>query len=209
MENKDPSQNNKPQASTSYNDVEIISKVKEFSFEDEWYEYAVESHFWVEWRLSAMLKQIRQLKIPLDEEFLKVLEVGCGTGMLRAGLETATNWIVDGADLNLNALLRAKHCWGRTLYYDIFDEYEPFVEAYDVVILFDVLEHIHETKPFLASVLRHIAPGGLLLLNVPALQTFYSVYDEIMGHVRRYNKKTLAEEFKDFNFEIELCAIGA
>jgi len=194
--------NNSHQVPDRCYEVEMISKVKEVSFTDEWYEIAVESHFWMEWRLTAMLKQIKKLNILLDQE-LKVLEVGCGTGLLRAEIESVTRWVIDGADLNMNALSRTKRCRGRTMYYNIYDEHDAFLEAYDIVILFDVLEHIKETKPFLTSVLRHIKPGGNLLLNVPALQTFYSAYDAIMGHMRRYNRKTLAEEFINFSFEIE------
>ena len=58
-----------------------------------------------------------------------------------------------------------------------------------MVVLFDVLEHIPDTQPFLSSVIRHIKLNGFLLINVPALQTLYSKYDETVGHVRRYNKR--------------------
>lgn len=188
--------------SSKYKQVEIISKVNNVSMANEWYEFAGESHFWIEWRLEAMLKQIKQLNIPIDKK-LKVFEVGCGTGTLRASLESVTKWTIDAADLNMNALLSAKSCRGRTILYDIFDENSSFIEAYDIVILFDVLEHIHNTRPFLASVLRHLKQEGLLLVNVPALQSFYSVYDHLMGHYRRYNKKSLAKEFDDFDLQIE------
>jgi 2-polyprenyl-3-methyl-5-hydroxy-6-metoxy-1,4-benzoquinol methylase len=43
---------------------------------------------------------------------------------------------------------------------DICEEREPFVEAYDIAVLFDVLEHIPHTQPFLSSVIRHIKPNG-------------------------------------------------
>ena len=196
------------QFSASSKDIEIISKIKDVSMGDEWYEFNSGSHFWFQWRLMAMLRQIRRLNVPMDEE-LKVLEVGSGTGLLCAQVESATNWIVDGADLNIRALSQAKRRRGKNMLYDVLDEYAPLIEAYDIVILFDVLEHIDKTKPFLTSVLRHIAPGGFVLLNVPALQTFYSAYDESVGHFRRYKKKTLAEEFKDFDFEIEdMCYWG-
>ena len=77
-----------------------------------------------------------------------------------------------------------------------------------MVVLFDVLEHIPDTQPFLSSVIRHQL-NGFLLINVPALQTLYSKYDETVGHVRRYNKKTLLAEFSRFNIEVQdLCYWG-
>ena len=40
----------------------------------------------------------------------------------------------------------------------------------------DVLEHIEHTNAFIKSLIKHIKPGGHLLINVPALNLFYSVY---------------------------------
>lgn len=174
--------------------MEILSASSPHTFTGEWYDLAVESHFWIQWRQAALLAQLRQVGVPLDRP-LRVLEVGCGTGVLRAGLEEATEWVIDGADLSMEALSQAKTGRGRTLFYDVFDEHESLSEAYDVVILFDVLEHIEATQPFLHSVLRHLAPGGWFLLNVPAVPGLYSDYDRVLGHVRRYDRPTLGAEF--------------
>ena len=182
--------------------VEIISTSPSHSFAGEWYDFATESHFWFQWRLAVLLESLRRLGLAKGEK-LNVLEVGCGTGALRDQLESATNWTVHGTDLDKSALSRVKPGRGRTMYYDICEERKPFLEAYDIVILFDVLEHIQNTQPFLASLLRHLKPNGLLLINVPALQSLYSIYDETVGHVRRYNKKTLAEEVRAFNVRVE------
>ena len=187
--------------SDDFTGIEVISNAKTISFADEWYEYTSESHFWFQWRFKVMLQQIKELDLPINKK-LKVLEVGSGTGLLRKQVESVTSWIIDGADLNIEALLQAKQGRGKNILYDVFDESELLLEAYEIVILFDVLEHIKETKPFIKSVLRHIKPGGLLLINVPAFQSFYSSFDEVMGHFRRYNKKSLIDEFKDFNLEV-------
>ncbi|HKZ78482.1 MAG TPA: class I SAM-dependent methyltransferase [Pyrinomonadaceae bacterium] len=191
-----------------FDHVEMISTGQERLFAGEWYAFATESHFWFEWRLRVLLKSLERLGVSLEKQ-LNVLEVGCGTGTLRAQLESATNWIVNATDLDMSALSQIKPARGKTMYYDICEERSQYLEAYDVVILFDVLEHIQDTQPFLTSLLRHLKPEGLLLINVPALQILYSNYDEIVGHVRRYDKKTLTEEFKNFTFEIEaVCYWG-
>lgn len=197
MDNKPSHQHN----STERKEVEVISEVSNVSMTNEWYQFAGESHFWFEWRFRTMLKQLKQLNMPLDQE-LKVFEVGCGTGTLRAELESVSRWTIDAADLNMNALLCARSCRGRTILYDVCDEYDPLINAYDIVILYDVLEHIFDTKRFLGSALRHLKPDGAMLVNVPALQSFYSGYDKLMGHYRRYNKKSLIKEFDDFDFQI-------
>jgi 2-polyprenyl-3-methyl-5-hydroxy-6-metoxy-1,4-benzoquinol methylase len=176
-------------------EVELISQPQAHSFVEGWYEHNSESHFWFQWRLAALLRQLRELNISLTTPF-KVLEVGAGVGVLRTQIESATYWNVDITDLDLQALQQAKAGRGRKLYYDIFEQRAEFREAYDLVVLFDVLEHIADTPPFLAALLYHLKPQGWLLVNVPALQSLYSHYDELVGHVRRYNPQTLAAEFQ-------------
>jgi 2-polyprenyl-3-methyl-5-hydroxy-6-metoxy-1,4-benzoquinol methylase len=193
----------KTSESISDNDrIEMISQLRPYSFARDWYDHSAETHFWFKWRLVAALDQIKQAKVPLDHPY-RVLEVGCGTGILRNQIECATNWIVDATELDIEALEHVKPGRGRKMYYDIFDQEEPFLEAYDLLILFDVLEHIEDTQSFLTVLLRHLKSQGLLLINVPALQSCYSHFDELVGHVRRYNKKTLAAEFANYNVRIE------
>jgi SAM-dependent methyltransferase len=88
------------------------------------------------------------------------------------------------------------------LYYDILEQRKGFVAGYDVVILFDVLEHIDATRPFLDAVLKHVKPGGFLLVNVPALASLFSAYDRAAGHLRRYDKHALAAELAPSRLEV-------
>ena len=55
----------------------------------------------------------------------------------------------------------------------------------------DVLEHIKDDARFLKSCTRHVKKGGLVVINVPALNSFFSSYDSAVGHQRRYSKKQL------------------
>jgi len=174
--------------------IEFLSAPQESDFPDEWYGLTSTEHFWFRWRLEALLGQLSDLSLPLQRP-LRVLDIGAGTGVLRDQLEAATAWHVDIADLNKAALAGARQGRGRNLCYDVKEAAKTLVESYDVVLLFDVLEHISETGPFLQRVVQHLKPDGWLLLNVPACPSLFSVYDEAAGHVRRYNKSTLAAEF--------------
>ena len=183
--------------------VQLISKPGPETFADasEWYLYASADHFWFRWRLAALRGLIRRLALPLDAP-LRVLDIGCGAGVLVSQIERVTRWSVDGADLNMPALERAPRSRGTYLYYDVTEEDEERIGTYDVVTLFDVLEHIHQTQPFLAAAARHLRPGGTLLVNVPALQRFHSPYDEAVGHLRRYDRRSLALEIEGADLEI-------
>lgn len=181
--------------------VEVLTRRDAQPFVESWYDLAHDSHPWFKWRMAVALSQLRDLKIPLNQS-LKALEVGCGTGVLRSQFEAATKWVVDGADLDYVALCKAVAARGRTLYYDIGDETPELVETYDVLILYDVLEHIEQPSPFIASLLRHLRPGGFLLVNVPAMPRLHNDFDTAVGHFRRYNRRTLAEDFRGFDLEI-------
>jgi hypothetical protein len=110
--------------------VEILSTIIPEGFPTEWYDIATENHFWLEWRRIAFLEQLQNLLIPIDKS-LKGLEVGCGHGILRKQIEDNTNWTLDGADLNLEALKQAPSSkkQSRTLFYNIHDRNTDLVRA--------------------------------------------------------------------------------
>ena len=121
----------------------------------------------------------------------KIGEIGCGYGLVQKQMEQHHGVIVDGFDLNANALRDSVAANHPRYCYNIFDCQPQFAARYDVLILFDVIEHIEQEKLFLDAVLFHLKPGGLLLINVPALMSFYSVYDKVVGHQRRYTYRTM------------------
>lgn len=68
----------------------------------------------------------------------------------------------------------------------------PFAdEAFDVVGAFDVVEHCEPESVAIAELARVVAPGGRLLLSVPAYQWAWSDHDVRAGHHRRYTKARL------------------
>jgi SAM-dependent methyltransferase len=183
------------QPDRSPGDVRIVSELRPATFEDaaEWYDYAAADHFWFQWRLAVLRRLLDDLGLATATPF-RVLDVGCGTGVLRSQLEKITRWTVDGADLNLEALQAARAGRGTLHYYDVLEEREPFVDSYDLVTLCDVLEHVSDTGALLAATVRHLKPGGVLIVNVPALPAFHGSFDEAVGHLRRYTRETLSRE---------------
>jgi len=163
-------------------------------FPDEWYGLSSEEHFWFQWRMKAFESLLSGLPVSRDAP-LKALEIGCGTGLLRKQIESSTSWVVDGADLNQAALEGNIGAKGRTLLYNILEQKEEFRHKYDIVILFDVIEHIEDTDAFLRAAFMHLKPGGWMFINVPALELLSSKYDVCVGHMRRYDKRSLAREF--------------
>jgi SAM-dependent methyltransferase len=170
-------------------------------FPDEWYSLASADHFWLRWRLEAARAQMRAVDLA-EAQALRGLDVGGGTGVLRQQLESFTAWQIDITDLHPAAVSQARHGRGRSLRYDIREERADMVGAYDVGLLFDVLEHVERPVSFLAALGRHLRPGGHLLVNVPAVPALFSGYDVAAGHLRRYDPATLRADIEGAGFEV-------
>jgi len=61
----------------------------------------------------------------------------------------------------------------------------------DLVVAFDVLEHIEDDAAAAAEVARVLRPGGTLLVAVPCDMALWSAHDTAVGHVRRYDRSGL------------------
>ncbi len=173
--------------------VEFLSHGPSHDFSDEWYLSAVEDHFWVQWRFRAMTQMISTIP-SLQKKHLKALDIGGGHGVMAASLEERYGWTVDCCELNEKALQQGKRIQGRRFFYDITEEHPSLIGKYDVVLLCDVIEHLEYPENLLRSAMRHLVPGGVLIVNVPALSLLYSRFDKTVGHYRRYTVKSLQKE---------------
>ena len=63
--------------------------------------------------------------------------------------------------------------------------------SYDTVVLLNVLEHIPDDHQALGDIFESLAPGGKMVLWVPAFEALYSKFDERIGHYRRYRRNKL------------------
>jgi SAM-dependent methyltransferase len=123
----------------------------------------------------------------------KMAEFGCGNGLLQRQIEEAYGREIIGYDLNEFALKRNISRKSPILCYDICERKENLREHYDLIFLFDVLEHIDKERHFIDAVKFHLAPGGRIIVNVPAGQWAYSDYDRAAGHVSRFSIGSLRE----------------
>lgn len=80
----------------------------------------------------------------------------------------------------------------------------PFADAaFDVVGAFDVVEHCESEEQALAELSRVLAPGGRLLLAVPAYEWAWSDHDVRAGHYRRYTRGRLERAVRGAGLEVE------
>ena len=168
-------------------EVTYLSQPEPVSMGDAWFEIASTKHFWIRRRFEVL----RQLAVQFDWPRLKLAEIGSGSGLVQRQFEDEFGAEIDGFDLNEVALRNSVGRRSRCLCYNIHARAEQLREAYDVIVLFDVIEHIDDHQGFLDSALFHLKPGGSIIINVPALMPLFSVYDKAVGHLRRYAAEEL------------------
>src|SRR5215472_2261517 len=178
--------------------VIYLTRPTPVSMGDWWFDVATTDHFWIRRRFEVT----RRLADAEIRNSNHVAEIGCGNGLLQKDVEDRYGKLVAGFELNQLAL--EKNISGNSpLYcYDIHQRNPEFRSHFDLIFLFDVLEHIDDESGFLQSVKFHIARSGHLLINVPAHQRLYSDYDRAAGHVRRYSARQLRNVVERNGFRV-------
>ncbi len=145
-------------------------------------------HWWYRGRRQVLERTIAHLELPAPA---RVLDAGCGSG--RNMLDLARYGPVSGVELSDTsvALARARNA-GEVVEGSVLDM--PFApDSFDLAVCLDVIEHLEDDRAALSELRRVLAPGGALLVTVPAYQWLWSGHDEINHHHRRYNRRTLLE----------------
>lgn len=178
--------------------VVFLSKPLTGIMAEQYFDLATPDHFWCKRRFEALRKLADK---PLRSA-RKVAEIGCGNGVLQRQLEDAYDLAPAGFDLHEAALRGNISRRGEVYCYDINERVETFKKAFDVILMFDVLEHIEDQDRFLESAKFHLADGGSLIINVPAMQWLYSFYDKVQGHQRRYSIGSLLDVAQRNRFKV-------
>jgi len=118
----------------------------------------------------------------------RVLEIGCGTGgNLVPFLEEGCT--VLGVDISATSIERAESLLSghpqranlKLIADDIYNRSEAD-GVYDVIIMRDVIEHIHNQEKFMAFVKRFMAPGAVFFLAFPPWYNPFGGHQQICKH---------------------------
>jgi SAM-dependent methyltransferase len=161
-----------------------------------------DQHFWFRARNFLILGLVRRIASSLKPCNL-VLEVGCGTGNVLRALEAGCpDCTIVGLELWFEGLMHARSR-SRAFLIQADIRNSPFAKQFDLVGMFDIIEHIDQDQDTLQLVHDALRPGGKLLLTVPAHQSLWSYFDEAARHCRRYSPDGIRQKLEQAGFEVE------
>lgn len=162
-------------------------------------------HFWFQARNHIISVVVSQVVSRLRGGY-RFLEVGCGTGNVLQALEkVCKGGTVIGMDLFGEGLRFARQRVSSPLVQgDI--HHNPFGTRFEAIGLFDVLEHLPNDIDVLRELRSMLAPGGALLLTVPAHMSLWSYFDEASHHCRRYEQKELVRKLRSAGYKVEFVS---
>ncbi|MEK6968684.1 MAG: class I SAM-dependent methyltransferase [Nanoarchaeota archaeon] len=73
---------------------------------------------------------------------------------------------------------------------------------FDTICAFEVLEHVKDDSRLLDEINHSLKKGGTLILSVPLFDKYWSEWDTIVGHFRRYSPKKLENVLTKAGFRI-------
>lgn len=76
-------------------------------------------------------------------------------------------------------------------------------DSLDLVVAFDILEHLADDEAAVREVHRVLKPSGTYLVAVPADPRLWSSHDEAVHHLRRYTRATLVALLEHGGFEVQ------
>jgi SAM-dependent methyltransferase len=166
--------------------------------------YELENNsFWFRNRNKLILKALAK-NYP---DASKLLEIGCGTGFVLAGIAAANPRLhLVGSDLHYEALGYAQARLPGAVLLQMDAGNIPYVEEFDVICAFDVLEHIPRDDAALRQIHQALKRGGGLMITVPQHRWLWSRADDDAGHLRRYTRRGLCSKLMENGFQIIMAS---
>ena len=169
---------------------------------DDNFPVGIENHYWFTARNAvlgrALDTAIRSTWIPVAP---KILEVGCGTGIVVEGL-ARRGFDIRGVELGHPPRALGS---GRIRTGLAAEELEAEIRAeIDTVMFLDVIEHVPDDVALLRDTLAAFPACRAVVVTVPARPELWSDHDRYYGHYRRYTRRSLARTLRAAGLEVGL-----
>ncbi len=152
---------------------------------------AQRDHWWYAARrkiLDRVLSEVHAEGVPAGT----LLDLGCGVGANLPMLEKYGQTL--GVDMSPEAVEFCKAQGIENVTRADLDHLEGVpANSASVVLLADVIEHLDDEGPCLQAAYDALAPGGALIVTVPAFMFLWSPADDFAHHRRRYTAPELEQ----------------
>jgi len=146
-------------------------------------------HWWFVGRREILSNVISNMKLKKNS---KILEIGCGTGGNLCMLSAFGDLTAVDMSSEAVAMAKRKNVINTDIYIGSLPNAMPkFNDKFDLICMFDVLEHIEMHKEAITKIETYLKDDGQIILTVPAYQWLYGKHDEHLHHKRRYCKSEL------------------
>lgn len=145
----------------------------------------------------------------------RLLDIGCSSGLFLAAARAA-GWQVRGLEYSPDSAQVARQELGLDVVTGELGESTFAPASFDVVTLWDVIEHVPDPRLVLQRVRPLLAPGGLLLIKTPNIDGLYPRlsywvahrlgfwgHPEPPGHLYQFSVTTLARMVRDLGYGVD------
>jgi 2-polyprenyl-3-methyl-5-hydroxy-6-metoxy-1,4-benzoquinol methylase len=155
-------------------------------------------------RLRATKSQVELIK--RYKKGTSLLDIGCGEGFFLFNASKA-GYSAKGIELSKDAAAYAKREFNLDIEARAFEELQFPENYFDVVTLWQVLEHLPHPLAILKEAYRILKPGGLLMVSTPDIE---GIPARILGkrwwnirklHINQFSTKTLTDILENAGFE--------
>lgn len=164
-----------------------------------------EVHWWFRSRRDLIRMQVSRAigEVRVTGRKPQIVDVGCGTGFNLGLLSEFGD--VSGADRFRpeHEEFRLSHAFPML---DVERDLPNQRARFDLVTAFDVLEHMDDDVAGLRTLESLLAPGGQMLLTVPAYQWLWGGEDVISEHRRRYTKTSLTRAIAEAGLRVRFMS---
>jgi SAM-dependent methyltransferase len=146
----------------------------DFYYRADYEPYAIapadEKSRWRRWdRRYGLGKRRRAIERFVSEG--RLLDVGCATGNFLDEMRRNGRWKVEGVEPNREAASYAQERLGLEVLVGHLEEVALPSASFDVITMWNVLEHLHDPLGSIRAVDRLLKPGGLFVFSIPNMES--------------------------------------
>lgn len=139
----------------------------------------------------------------------RLLDVGCSTGVFLDEMRRQPGWNVAGVEPVAPAATYAAERFGLDVFHGTLLDAAYAEASFDVVTMWDVLEHVADPSAYVRETWRILKPGGWLVLKVPDLASWearmfgpYWAGHEAPRHLHGFTRLVLERQLRGLGFAL-------